>query len=1037
MSIALGAGELAQVTRGQWSGLDNDTLRFEDVAMLANAGRGTLCIIVDQSKKWKKAGVSPPPLEKISQAIEKGVTAFVVGPDFQHKLPCPLLKVDNTWEALEQIATANRDKTTARRILVTGSVGKTNYKLMAHHAFSPLIKFHANLSSANLNVPIWCSLASMAKDDEMSVIEVSVANPNRGRQRSAFIQPHIVVFTNISASHTSYHGSVENLIHAKAESVLSLQAGGVVLMGSDHPYFLALKHEVQRLKPVPVMTWGREEYCDAQLLSADYDLQQGCWRVRARVMGEQIDYTIGTHHSFAPMSSLGVLLTAAVSDLDVKQVAQQLASYLPGETTGRIYAVQMSAEKTDNASSAHFTLFDYSQRGSIEGFRAALTDLYRLAPEHSRIILALGESRDLSAEDEKAVHEEIAQLIQLQRTAKIFTVGEGMKILRQYLQQKMADRGMPADLLAEHQNTQQALTPHLLAAIRAGDIVFIQGHHRVWMSRIVKAMRSKWQFRQLGATPQSAQPPAKDKTWRFMAVGDMILSRDFPGRLIEEGSAWVFGNLEQSFQQADAFLANLECVISQKGDYMPKIREKRPFHFRAPQFVVEVLKRGNISVLCTANNHSMDYGAEALLDQMKLFEQMHMPFAGSGKNLADSKRWVLQQCGDVKVALIAFDTTAPWARATDERAGNFYLPCDVAAMAELLPLIEQAKQYAHIVMVTVHWGANWKEKPTPKTVAFAHAMIDAGVDAVLGHSSHLLQGVECYRGKPIIYDMGTIISDRVNQGRIKDEAFFELRLSQYGIHELIITPIFLYRCRARRSRNSLRRILDLMRRLSADLNTRLVEKEGQLVLPLTIDKHPRSVQQVTGEETVRLGNKDKIQYPQAAQVQQLQAPALQAAGRILSLGHGLEVGGYLHPQKIAPGYAFVFEIRFRCRQKLEQRWRAEICFEHESGEQTRLRYPVADGSWHHVYSGSDQWYADRTLVRTPQDLAQGKYRLYWNFWTRDEEKQLFYWQQFYDDAVHMSKGVAVGELQIDANAEQGVAGVEWDTELTFRDPEIQ
>jgi poly-gamma-glutamate capsule biosynthesis protein CapA/YwtB (metallophosphatase superfamily) len=1038
MAISIDAKQIAEITQGQWIGEIDPEHHFSAVNVLPNSSSGILCITADNTQRWKNFDVNPPSKEKLLAEAKKGAKAFVVGKDFSYDLPYPVLKVENTWEALSKISAKNRDESCAIRILVTGSVGKTNYKLMAHHAFSPLTHIHANLSSANLNVPIWCSLASIGKEDNITIIEVSVANPNRGRLRSELIKPNILVFTNISSSHTRYHGSLENLIHAKAECVLSLQQGGFVLMSSDHPYFLQLKNEVQRLKPVPVLTWGKEDFCDAQLLTAEYDLNESCWNVCAKVMGQVINYKIGTHHSFAPISSLGILLTAAMTGLDVHKAAQQLISYIPGDTTGRIYDVSFGKEK----GSGSFKLFDYSQRGSIEGFRAALTDLYRLAPLGRRIILALGESRDLAKDDEKKVHEEIASLIQVDRTAKVFTVGEGMKILRDFLLEKDSlsdNKSVSASrILASHKETQEELQEELLASIKEGDIVFIQGHHRVWMSKIVKAIEKRWALK-LNLSPQFShnkvvENKSLEKTSSFMAAGDMILIRDFPGRLIEEGSDWVFGTLAEDFQKADSFLVNLECVISQKGDYVPKIKEKRPFHYRAPQFVTQVLEKAGFSILCTSNNHSMDYGAEALNDQINLFEQMNIAHVGSGRNNDDSRQWVLQQCGDVKVAIIAFDTTAPWAKAADNKAGNFYLPCSIDSMPELLPIIKQARQYAHIVMVTVHWGTNWQEKPKPSTVAFAHAMIDAGVDAILGHSSHLLQGVELYQGCPIIYDMGTIISDRVSQGRIKDEAYFELKLSKKGIHELIITPMYLYRCRARRSKNSKKRILKLMSGLSAEMQTPLIEKEGTLILALIPDKQQRIINSVETHTKIRALDKKNIQYLSADDLKQYELATLQPEGKAIALGGGLEVGAYLHPVEISPGYAFVFEIRFRCLKKLKQRWRAEISFIDEHGKITTLRYPIADGSWHSAYSGSEKWFADRTLVRIPPSLKAGFYQLYWNLWTRDEESNLVYWQEIYPDKAKNSRGVDVGSLEISSSVNKGVAGVEWDKNLLFKDP---
>jgi poly-gamma-glutamate capsule biosynthesis protein CapA/YwtB (metallophosphatase superfamily)/UDP-N-acetylmuramyl pentapeptide synthase len=1020
MPITIDAQQIALASGGSWEGGISNQERFDSVSVLANASEGSLCVLVDNSSRWVKAEAKPPTKTKILQAVSRGVKAFVVGKDFAHDISHPILRVANTWDALSDIANANRDASKAKRILVTGSVGKTNYKLMAHHAFTSLTNIHAIPGSANLNVPIWCSLASIGESDTLSIVEVSVANPNRGWQRSALIQPHFCVITNISSSHTSFHGSVENLIRAKAESVTSLQEGGLVLMSTDHPYFLALKEEVQKIRPVPILTWGREEFCDARLISSHYDTPNACWIVCAKVMGSLINYKIGTHHSFAPIASLGVLLTAAVTGIDVQKAAGRLVDFLPGESTGCIYDVA-----TDSGS---IKLFDYSQRGSIEGFRAALADLYRLTPNDRRIVMALGESRDLSDEDTIMVHEEIAHLVQTDRTSKLFTVGEGMKILRSTLTQ--------SNILAQHGNEPEDIQGELLASIRPGDALFIQGHHRVWMSRIVNAMKRKWQFTpSLSAHSPKVNSLSPEATYTFLAAGDTILARDFPGRMLDEGSDWVLGSLTQTFHKADGVLLNLETVISQKGEFNSKISERRPFHYRTPQFVTEALQKMGATILATANNHSMDFGAEALKDQISLFDRMNMPYAGSGNSVQEARQWKLLQCGEARIAIIAFDTTAPWAAATTSTAGTFHLPLAADSASELLPIIREAKQFAHIVIVTPHWGANWAEQPKQETIAFAHAIIDAGADIILGHSSHLVHGIERYNGRAIVYDMGTFISDRVGQSRMNDGAFFELQLSRQGIHGLLVHPIYLRRCRARKARNASARILGLVKRLSLQLNTVLIDNEDSLLLELTPGRNdPAELPDVL---TPRVFMKDHIQFLSQEELKSYEPEPVTPMGNILNMGGGLEIGAYRHAEAIAPGYSFVFELRFRCLQQQTNRWRSELSFIAEDGSKTILRYPVADGLWHHRFSGSSRWYKDLTLVRTPSELTEGRYRLLWNLWSKDADNKVIHWQTANPTELAVSQGVFVGMLEISQSAEKGISGIDLCQELPFCAPAIE
>ena len=1026
--IPLSADELAKACNGKWHNLPEALPPVSGVASVRRAQPGFLCITVDRSSKWKKFGLPVTTSKDLQRAAEAGAIAFVVGKNINYDTPLPLLEVEDTWNALRGIACSNRESTSATRIFVTGSVGKTSYKLMARHAFAPQVRIYATTSSANLNVAIWSSLASLTERDELAIFEASVANPNRGRQRSAFVKPHICVFTNISQSHTSYHGSIDNLIHHKAESIIGLEPGGLCLMNADHAYFSALKNEVQRLRPVPVMTWGRESFCDARLLSSEFDPAGYRWLVSAEILGRTYRYAIGTYHAFAPVASLGVLLTAAVTDLDVSEVADSLASFEPGDTAGSIIELD-DGERP-------FTLFDYSLRGSIEGFRAALSDLYRLTPADRRILLALGECRDLSKDDHQYVHREIASLIDTARSKKLFTVGDGMLITRKQL----ADSG----ILAEHGDKPEDITKVLLDEIRPNDVVFIQGHHRVWMSRIADRIKKSWKpVSPRTASPSSGNRPeaatrslASIPTRRFIAGGDFMLARDFPGSLYEKGADWVFGTLGKRLRAADGVLVNLECVISRTGDFVLKPGGRRPFHYHAPAEVGQVFSRGGITVVNTANNHSMDFGAAALNDQTAFLDSLGIVQVGSGQNRKEAERWIIHKCGDVDVAIIGFETTAPWASAREQQGGVLHLPHSLEAMKTLAPIISQARQHAHIVIVTVHWGSNWKEAPGKRTVALARALINAGVDAVLGHSAHILQGVEIYKGRPIAYDMGSFVFDRVRENRLRESALFELTFSRHGLHGLTLVPIRLYRSRVRPAGAEYAdRILDLLEKLTLELNqgTPPLRQNESLYFPLSPDKEPRHVTVPPAKVPIIIPGSNKTATGKPGYVEPEPA-VLAAEGTVLSLGNGLEIGGYRHPQEVKPKHGFLFELRFRFLLPVDRRWRSELLFLPEQGDPAvSYRYPLCNGLWNPALSGQERWFADRTLIRTPLTVGPGRYQLYWNLWSRDQQGKRVYWSAGQPKESHTGSWIRTGTLLVSNECPPGVGGIAHSEELVFQD----
>ena len=100
-----------------------------------------------------------------------------------------------------------------------------------------------------------------------------------------------------------------------------------------------------------------------------------------------------------------------------------------------------------------------------------------------------------------------------------------------------------------------------------------------------------------------------------------------------------------------------------------------------------------------------------------------------------------------------------WAAAED-RSGVYLLPGPSAgAAAAVTGRIREVRRPGDIVVVSVHWGANWGYRVSRDEVRFAHALVDAGVDVVHGHSSHHPRPLEVYRGRLVLYGCGDLIDD--------------------------------------------------------------------------------------------------------------------------------------------------------------------------------------------------------------------------------------------------------------------------------------
>lgn len=279
-------------------------------------------------------------------------------------------------------------------------------------------------------------------------------------------------------------------------------------------------------------------------------------------------------------------------------------------------------------------------------------------------------------------------------------------------------------------------------------------------------------------------------------AGDVNIGRRFHSYHHENPESAGLANL-QPLKQADLSIINLECVLANAGEPYIDKQERASYYFRARPELVQVLLDGHIDMVATANNHSGDYGIGALLEQPEHLDKASISHAGSGRNFADALKPAIRSTGALTVALFSIDMTQPSFAATDTRAGIAYLdPKNIKSWIETLRVaIEVARAQANIVLVATHWGSNNLPKPSPQKIQIGHAIIDAGADAVLGASAHMLQGIEIYKQRPIIHDAGDLLFDAYQRSSI-DSGIFTLQADASGIRGIVFHPVKIGFCTA-------------------------------------------------------------------------------------------------------------------------------------------------------------------------------------------------------------------------------------------------
>jgi len=313
-------------------------------------------------------------------------------------------------------------------------------------------------------------------------------------------------------------------------------------------------------------------------------------------------------------------------------------------------------------------------------------------------------------------------------------------------------------------------------------------------------------------------------------TGDVML-----GRLVNEmighmGPYYVWGDTLQLLKKADLRLINLECVIAEDGK--PWDRSPKVFFFRADPHAIDVLKVAGIDYLSLANNHTLDFGEEALLEMLKRLDEAGIAHSGAGKNLREAAKPAELESGGIRVGVVSFTDNEPSFAATETSPGTNYIPVTLAdsIMRRVKAAVDEARSTSDIVVFSIHWGPNMRQRPTQQFREFAHAVIEMGVDIFHGHSAHIFQGIEVYREKLIMYDTGDYIDDYyVGPGEKNDQQLLFLVTALKGkIKKVEMVPVEISMCQANVARGAVHKeISERITNLSEEFGTKVEKSDHE------------------------------------------------------------------------------------------------------------------------------------------------------------------------------------------------------------------
>lgn len=288
--------------------------------------------------------------------------------------------------------------------------------------------------------------------------------------------------------------------------------------------------------------------------------------------------------------------------------------------------------------------------------------------------------------------------------------------------------------------------------------------------------------------PEPAKPEP-DRSIRVFFVGDILFEASWQPNPPPPAS--LFDAVRDILNEADLVIGNLEEPLTDHSERTPHknaeaVAQGRDFVFRATSpGAATALRDGGVDIVSLANNHTMDYDVQGLLDTLERLEAAGVAYAGGGRNLAEADSVKVFTIKGVRIGVVGLsDVVPPYYWATPTRPGI----TAAKYIRRVTEVVRAARSEVDVLIAVFHWGPMFTREPSERQMRWARAAAQAGAGAVLGAHAHVLQGIGCQGRVPVVYSAGNFIFATQNRWA-RRSAIFELKLEGAEIQSVGVIPL--------------------------------------------------------------------------------------------------------------------------------------------------------------------------------------------------------------------------------------------------------
>lgn len=250
-------------------------------------------------------------------------------------------------------------------------------------------------------------------------------------------------------------------------------------------------------------------------------------------------------------------------------------------------------------------------------------------------------------------------------------------------------------------------------------------------------------------------------------VGDVRLDASIERAINIHGVEFPFLHIKEDLSNADYAVLNLETAVTTSNHTFTK-----KYNFKSDPVTLKGIKKSGFDLVSLANNHTMDYSEEGLLDTINYLKKYNLYYIGAGGSSTEAYSAHEVEIKGKKIKFLGFSRVLPdmswYAQQNKPGLASGYQEDRV------IDIIKKENKDSDFVFVYMHWGKERATTPENYQRNYAKSMIDAGADAIIGSHPHVLQGFEYYNNRLIVYSLGNFLFPDYVQGKTADTGILTL-----------------------------------------------------------------------------------------------------------------------------------------------------------------------------------------------------------------------------------------------------------------------